>query len=170
MSISKVSNSSGSHYNEIKVGRMFDHILYRQFNYYPYYCTTFHTVDLSDHIPIQAERNIKSTINQQKSSKITSKDVDLADDTTLNSRNNTKCDFISHNITQSYYECNNIITWEKVKIAFKATPNNKAAGISTIPSIIWKLVQQEANPTTNFSKLTFKLINLLYNNNNYRTM
>ncbi|PVU88286.1 hypothetical protein BB561_005934 [Smittium simulii] len=52
---------------------------------------------------------------------------DLADNIIWNSRNNTKWDSISPNITQSYYECDNIITWEKATIALKATSNNNAA-------------------------------------------
>ncbi|PVU93636.1 hypothetical protein BB561_003131 [Smittium simulii] len=91
---------------------------------------------------------------------------EIPDDTTGNNQNNTKGDSIFCNITQLYYQYDNIITWEEVTIALKATPNNKAPGIDTILSQIWKIVQQKANPTTNFSKLIFKLINLLYKNNN----
>ncbi|PVU91305.1 hypothetical protein BB561_004468 [Smittium simulii] len=46
---------------------------------------------------------------------------DLADDTTGNSRNNTKWGSIFPNKTMSYYECSDIITWKKVAIALKAT-------------------------------------------------
>ncbi|PVU93359.1 hypothetical protein BB561_003341 [Smittium simulii] len=38
-------------------------------------------------------------------------------------------------------ECNDIITWESIKIAIKATPNNKAAGIDGVPSEIWKICE-----------------------------
>ncbi|PVU90193.1 hypothetical protein BB561_004970 [Smittium simulii] len=71
----------------------------------------------------------------------------LADDTTGNSRNSTNWDSIFFNITQSDYEFTKTL---------KATSNNKAAGIDAVPSEIWKLAQQEANLTTNFSKLILK--------------
>ncbi|PVU89145.1 hypothetical protein BB561_005517 [Smittium simulii] len=61
---------------------------------------------------------------------------DLADDTTGNSRNNTKWDYIFSNKTMPYYEGNNIITWEKVTIVLEATQNSKVAGIDTIPIFV----------------------------------
>ncbi|PVU92851.1 hypothetical protein BB561_003578 [Smittium simulii] len=145
MSITEVYNSSGSHYNGLKCGK-----------------GTYQTVE---GLILDINSNI-ITFPDAKLNVWEKHFGDSADDTTGNSRNNTKWDSIFPNITQSYYERDNIITWEEVAIGLKATPNNKAAGIDTIPSEIWKLVQQEANSTTNFSKLIFKLINLLYNNNN----
>ncbi|PVU88769.1 hypothetical protein BB561_005711 [Smittium simulii] len=50
-----VEKPSGSRYNGLNVGRMLDHILYRGMGERPKYCTVLHTVDLSDHLPIQAE-------------------------------------------------------------------------------------------------------------------
>ncbi|PVU90450.1 hypothetical protein BB561_004871 [Smittium simulii] len=250
MSIGGVSNSSGSHYNGLKVGRMIEHILYRQSNHCLNYCTLSHpqkpskitskqvemhgntlinnnkfavladstndldtlcvnTIDIikktfsqssdqkniTEKLPnILSSSTLKMTRKQQimfikmrknnniiseyinnyskqfwsfiknkcdkstyqvvdgpisdiNNNIITSLDAklnvwakhfgDLADDTTGNSRNNTKSDYIFSNKTMPYYEGNNIITWKKVTIVLEATQNSKAAGIDTIPSEIW---------------------------------
>ncbi|PVU90993.1 hypothetical protein BB561_004620 [Smittium simulii] len=79
--------------------------------------------------------DINGNINTSKNAKLNvlaKHFSNLADDTTGNSQNNTKWNYIFSNRKESYYECNNIITWEKVTIALKAIPNKKSAGINTI--------------------------------------
>ncbi|PVU93717.1 hypothetical protein BB561_003076 [Smittium simulii] len=58
----------------------------------------------------------------------------LAENSTGNSRVSTKWQNIWGPSMDTLPECNDSITWEEIKIALKATPNNKAAGIYGLPS------------------------------------
>ncbi|PVU97736.1 hypothetical protein BB561_000370 [Smittium simulii] len=51
----QVENFTGSQYNGLNMGRMLDHILYRDMSKRQNYCIVSHIVDLSDHLLIQNE-------------------------------------------------------------------------------------------------------------------
>ncbi|PVU93754.1 hypothetical protein BB561_003054 [Smittium simulii] len=80
----RVENSSGSRYNGLSMGRMLDHILYKSMSERPNYCTVSHKVDLSDHLPIQAEWSIESIIKTKKISKISPKIIEKHANVLLN--------------------------------------------------------------------------------------
>ncbi|PVU95553.1 hypothetical protein BB561_001761 [Smittium simulii] len=80
----QVENSSGSRYNGLSMGRMLDHILYKDMERRPNYCTVSHKVDLSDHLPIQAEWGIESIIKTKKISKISPKIIEKHANVLLN--------------------------------------------------------------------------------------
>ncbi|PVU90774.1 hypothetical protein BB561_004726 [Smittium simulii] len=51
---------------------------------------------------------------------------------------------------------------KNIKIALKATPNNKAAGIDGYPSEVWKLSKNEQAQKPNLAILIFKIIKQIY--------
>ncbi|PVU90871.1 hypothetical protein BB561_004676 [Smittium simulii] len=79
-----VENPSGSRYNGLNMGRMLDHILYKSMGERPNYCTVLHTVDLSDHLPIQVKWGIDSIIKTKKISKISPKIIEKHANVLLN--------------------------------------------------------------------------------------
>ncbi|PVU95224.1 hypothetical protein BB561_001945 [Smittium simulii] len=63
-------------------------------------------------------------------------------------------------------ECDIAPTWSDITTALKTTPSNKAADIDTIPSELWKLVQNEIQPTSYLAKIINKTINKAWDNCN----
>ncbi|PVU89745.1 hypothetical protein BB561_005181 [Smittium simulii] len=62
-----------------------------------------------------------------------------------------------------FSECNITPTWNDITTALKTTPNNKAAGIDSIPSKLWKLVQDETEPKSHLAILINKIVNKAWN-------
>ncbi|PVU98023.1 hypothetical protein BB561_000151 [Smittium simulii] len=63
-------------------------------------------------------------------------------------------------------ECDIAPTWSDITTALKTTPSNKSAGIDTIPSELWKLIQDEIQPTSYLAKKINKTINKAWDNCN----
>ncbi|OMJ28227.1 RNA-directed DNA polymerase from mobile element jockey [Smittium culicis] len=86
---------------------------------------------------------------------------DLSKDTTGNSRCVDKWENLISIDCDYYPECDIDIKWTDSTGTLAETPNNKAPGADGVPSEVWKLVMDEPSPKSNFSKLIFKIINMM---------
>lgn len=59
--------------------------------------------------------------------------------------------------------CDDPLTWGEITAALKATPRGKAAGIDGIPGELYKLVQDEPNPTSKLATAIDSFVSLLWN-------
>ncbi|OMJ24705.1 RNA-directed DNA polymerase from mobile element jockey, partial [Smittium culicis] len=90
---------------------------------------------------------------------------ELAKDSTGNSRSADKWENIG-TIPAVFPECDAPLSWAEICDALKTTPNNKSPGSDGIPSEVWKLVQNEKEPTSPFAKVTSRIINGIWDSEN----
>ncbi|OMJ21423.1 hypothetical protein AYI69_g5814 [Smittium culicis] len=88
---------------------------------------------------------------------------ELKKDSAENSRSNEKLSKIVRNSLNDYTECDAPLTWSEICGVLKATPNNKSPGCEGITSKIWKLIQHEEKPTSQFTKIISRLFNGMWN-------
>ncbi|OLY80303.1 hypothetical protein AYI68_g5605 [Smittium mucronatum] len=71
----------------------------------------------------------------------------------VNSKDPEKLRLLMNRNEKYYVECDIPIEWRKIRIGLKKTPNNKAPDTDQISSEIWKIVQDEEAPGSNFAKI-----------------
>ncbi|PVU95043.1 hypothetical protein BB561_002095 [Smittium simulii] len=184
-------NSRGSRLNGIKMGRMIDHIclVYLNFHFVGASINSENSSESENQRKIDRElitlksdkiinHNYYAVLSEHIES--TSDTNTIVSDTILKSNNilnELKINKPIKNISRPELlkkiikaikkrrlaECNITPTWNDITTALKSTPNNKAAGIDTIPSELWKLVQGETEPKSHLAILIYKLINKAWN-------
>ncbi|PVU93822.1 hypothetical protein BB560_005982, partial [Smittium megazygosporum] len=132
LQLNNVTNSKGSRRVGTEMGRMIDHILHNDALNPPNYCIIAHAMDLSDHLPVQAEWNIDKLVVEKPKPKINIKKIQENSDLFIN--NNRFSVLAELESTQNVDEISSKFTEIIHETANQFTNETPAASFTTILS------------------------------------